>query len=159
MPGVPRVPRCATILCMREPTMSNPSHAPAHLASVPDGNLPRWRQVLARDPGADGRFFYAVKSTGIYCRPTCPSRPPAPHNVTFFSTAAAAEQSGFRPCKRCRPDQTASHRQEAIVASAADYLAPHSASRICLAELALAAATNPLTMLPACQMVLGRTPS
>lgn len=63
----------------------------------------RWAAVLARDPAADGAFFYAVKTTGIYCRPTCRARRPKRGNVAFFSGAAEAEAAGFRPCRRCRP--------------------------------------------------------
>lgn len=66
---------------------------------------PRWQQVLARDPQADGKFFYSVKTTGIYCRPTCGARTPLPENVAFHATARDAEHAGFRPCKRCKPDQ------------------------------------------------------
>lgn len=68
---------------------------------------PRWAAVVARDPAADGRFFYSVKTTGVYCRPSCASRPARPENVAFHATAAAAERAGFRPCKRCKPDQPA----------------------------------------------------
>ncbi|CAG9932133.1 DNA-binding transcriptional dual regulator/DNA repair protein Ada [Candidatus Nitrotoga arctica] len=68
-------------------------------------NDPRWSAVVARDPAAEGTFFYSVKTTGIYCRPSCPSRPARPENVQFHLTAAHAEQAGFRPCKRCQPDQ------------------------------------------------------
>lgn len=64
----------------------------------------RWQAVLARDPGASERFIYAVTSTGIYCRPTCPSRRPRRENVAFFATAEEARRAGFRPCQRCRPD-------------------------------------------------------
>ncbi len=66
---------------------------------------PRWAAVLARDPQADGRFVYSVSTTGVYCRPSCPSRAARPENVAFHVTAAEAERAGFRPCKRCRPDQ------------------------------------------------------
>ncbi|WP_428266687.1 bifunctional DNA-binding transcriptional regulator/O6-methylguanine-DNA methyltransferase Ada [Haliangium sp.] len=66
---------------------------------------PRWAVVRARDARADGRFVYSVKTTGVYCRPSCPSRPARPENVAFHDTAAAAERAGFRPCKRCRPEQ------------------------------------------------------
>jgi AraC family transcriptional regulator of adaptative response/methylated-DNA-[protein]-cysteine methyltransferase len=66
---------------------------------------PRWPLVVARDVSADGGFFYAVKTTGIYCRPSCAARLARPENVSFFETSAAAEKAGFRPCKRCRPDQ------------------------------------------------------
>ncbi len=67
----------------------------------------RWRAVLARDPQADGSFYYAVRSTGIYCRPSCPSRKPAREQVFFFLLPEAAEQAGYRPCRRCSPRGTA----------------------------------------------------
>ncbi|RKH47430.1 bifunctional DNA-binding transcriptional regulator/O6-methylguanine-DNA methyltransferase Ada [Corallococcus sicarius] len=66
---------------------------------------PRWAAVLARDAGADGRFFYSVRTTGVYCRPSCGARTPRPENVAFHATTAAAEQAGFRACKRCKPGQ------------------------------------------------------
>ncbi|MGE4195353.1 MAG: bifunctional DNA-binding transcriptional regulator/O6-methylguanine-DNA methyltransferase Ada [Pseudodesulfovibrio sp.] len=69
----------------------------------------RLRAVLDRDSNAAGRFCYAVRTTGIYCLPGCPSRAPRPENVEFFETPAQAEQAGYRPCKRCRPDDPA-HR-------------------------------------------------
>ncbi len=73
----------------------------------------RWQAVLTRDPGADGSFYYAVRSTGIYCRPTCPSRRPRRENVAFFETPEAAEQAGFRACQRCRPSEVSS-RESAV---------------------------------------------
>ena len=63
-----------------------------------------YRAVKLRDARFDGRFFTAVKTTGIYCRPICPARTPLSKNVTFFPTAAAAQEAGFRPCLRCRPE-------------------------------------------------------
>jgi AraC family transcriptional regulator, regulatory protein of adaptative response / methylated-DNA-[protein]-cysteine methyltransferase len=65
---------------------------------------PRWAALVARDPKADGRFVYSVRSTGVYCRPSCAARPARPENVQFHDSSAAAEQAGFRACKRCRPD-------------------------------------------------------
>ncbi|MGB0035605.1 MAG: bifunctional DNA-binding transcriptional regulator/O6-methylguanine-DNA methyltransferase Ada, partial [Candidatus Acidiferrales bacterium] len=62
-----------------------------------------WRAVQSRDRGADGDFVYAVRSTGIYCRPSCPSRKPRREQVVFFSLPEAAEQKGFRACQRCKP--------------------------------------------------------
>lgn len=64
---------------------------------------PRWPTVLARDPRADGQFYFAVATTGVYCRPSCAARLPRPENVRFFTTPAAAEAGGFRACKRCKP--------------------------------------------------------
>jgi AraC family transcriptional regulator of adaptative response/methylated-DNA-[protein]-cysteine methyltransferase len=63
-----------------------------------------WDAVTARDRANDGVFFYAVTSTGIYCRPSCPSKRPRRENVVFFRAREAAERAGFRPCKRCKPD-------------------------------------------------------
>ncbi len=63
-----------------------------------------YRAVCQRDPRFDGRFFTGVKTTGIYCRPICPARTPRSENVTFYPTAAAAQEAGFRPCLRCRPE-------------------------------------------------------
>jgi AraC family transcriptional regulator, regulatory protein of adaptative response / methylated-DNA-[protein]-cysteine methyltransferase len=66
---------------------------------------PRWARVLARDPAADGQFFYSVRTTGVYCRPSCAARHARPENVAFHLTPADAERAGFRPCQRCQPDQ------------------------------------------------------
>ncbi|WP_148864516.1 bifunctional DNA-binding transcriptional regulator/O6-methylguanine-DNA methyltransferase Ada [Marinobacter fonticola] len=66
---------------------------------------PRWAALQNRDPQADGRFVYAVRTTGVYCRPACPSRLAKPENIEFHDTAGAAERAGYRPCKRCRPDE------------------------------------------------------
>ena len=66
---------------------------------------PRWAAVSDRDPEADGRFFYSVRTTGVYCRPSCPSRRAKPENIAFYATAADAERAGFRACRRCKPDQ------------------------------------------------------
>jgi AraC family transcriptional regulator, regulatory protein of adaptative response / DNA-3-methyladenine glycosylase II len=63
-----------------------------------------YQAVLSRDARFDGRFFTAVRTTGIYCRPICPAPTPKAANVQFFPCAAAAEAAGFRPCRRCRPD-------------------------------------------------------
>ncbi len=62
-----------------------------------------WEAVLTKDAGMDGAFYYAVTTTGVYCRPSCPSRPPKRANVLFFRDADAAEQAGYRACRRCRP--------------------------------------------------------
>jgi AraC family transcriptional regulator of adaptative response/methylated-DNA-[protein]-cysteine methyltransferase len=64
-----------------------------------------WAAVLARDEDYDGRFVYAVATTGVYCRPTCPSRRPRRENVAFYAAPGEAEAAGFRACRRCRPDR------------------------------------------------------
>ena len=63
-----------------------------------------WAAIVRRDARFDGRFFTAVRTTGIYCRPTCTCRRPRRENVSFYASAAAAARAGFRPCKRCRPE-------------------------------------------------------
>jgi AraC family transcriptional regulator of adaptative response/methylated-DNA-[protein]-cysteine methyltransferase len=63
----------------------------------------KWSMVLARDARADGRFVYAVRSTGVFCRPSCPSRRPRMENVEFFDSPAQAQRAGYRPCRRCSP--------------------------------------------------------
>jgi len=67
----------------------------------------RWNAVVCRDPNADGHFFYSVKTTGVYCRPSCAARRARRENVRFHPNCKAAEQAGFRPCKRCRPNNVA----------------------------------------------------
>jgi AraC family transcriptional regulator of adaptative response/methylated-DNA-[protein]-cysteine methyltransferase len=73
-----------------------------HDTTIDEARL--WRAVLERDPKQDGRFVYAVHTTGVYCRPVCPSRRAKRENVSFYKSALAARAAGFRACKRCRPD-------------------------------------------------------
>jgi len=82
-----------------------------------------WESVLRRDPSADARFLYGVTTTGIYCRPSCPSRRPKRDNVAFFSSAEAAERAGFRACQRCRPDRAKEPNH--AVERARDYIDAH----------------------------------
>jgi AraC family transcriptional regulator, regulatory protein of adaptative response / methylated-DNA-[protein]-cysteine methyltransferase len=70
-----------------------------------DTRAARWAALRARDARADGSFYYSVKTTGVYCRPSCAARPARPENVEFHATTAEAERAGFRACKRCKPDQ------------------------------------------------------
>lgn len=74
-------------------------------AERPTERDPRWRTVVARDRTCDGQFVYSVATTGVYCRPSCGARLAKPDNVRFHASCADAERAGFRPCKRCRPDQ------------------------------------------------------
>jgi AraC family transcriptional regulator of adaptative response/methylated-DNA-[protein]-cysteine methyltransferase len=73
----------------------------------------RWKSILMRDPRADGKFYYSVKTTGVYCRPSCAARRAKPENVQFHATCAEAERAGFRPCRRCRPGQESLASQHA----------------------------------------------
>lgn len=84
-----------------------------YLAAPAPGDEERWQAVLAGDASFDGVFVYAVRSTGVYCRPSCPARRPGRERVRFFDVPAAAERVGFRPCRRCRPDRAAGLAVEA----------------------------------------------
>ena len=73
----------------------------------------RWAAVLARSAAADGSFWYSVLSTGVYCRPSCAARTPRPENVRFHASCADAENAGFRPCQRCKPQQPSAQSHHA----------------------------------------------
>jgi AraC family transcriptional regulator of adaptative response/methylated-DNA-[protein]-cysteine methyltransferase len=79
----------------------------------------RWAAVVSRDGRADESFFFCVKTTGVYCRPSCPARTPKRENVVFHVTREAAAKAGFRPCKRCKPDQPALAQRHAATIAAA----------------------------------------
>ncbi|MEM0908884.1 MAG: bifunctional DNA-binding transcriptional regulator/O6-methylguanine-DNA methyltransferase Ada [Pseudomonadota bacterium] len=78
-----------------------------------------WAAVCARDPAMDGVFVFAVRTTGVYCRPSCPARQPLRQNVTFYALAKDARAAGYRPCKRCRPDEISTHQRDALLVEAA----------------------------------------
>ena len=113
-----------------------------------------WQQVLARDASAG--FVYAVATTGIFCRPSCPSRRPAAANVRFFPDAAAALASGYRACKRCTP--LGELREATTVARLCRYLAAHRDRAVTLADLARIANSSPFTVQRMFTRVLGISP-
>jgi AraC family transcriptional regulator of adaptative response/methylated-DNA-[protein]-cysteine methyltransferase len=121
----------------------------------------QWQQVLERDANADGKFFYAVQSTGIVCRPTCPSRRPTRANVRFFPTLAEALKAGYRACRRCHPERTtpAPDPQVRAVARAARYLKDHAGQRVTTNELADAAGINRLALHRAFKRIFGISPA
>src|ERR1700759_845614 len=80
---------------------------------------PRWARVLARDRSADGHLWYSVATTGVYCRPSCPSRTANPKNVQLHDTLASARATGFRPCKRCNPEGLSGDAQNAAMVAKA----------------------------------------
>jgi AraC family transcriptional regulator of adaptative response/methylated-DNA-[protein]-cysteine methyltransferase len=79
--------------------------------TLPTEMDPRWSSIVARDAAADGTFYYSVATTGVYCVPSCSARLARPETVRFHSTRQQAEEAGFRPCKRCTPDQREPKRQ------------------------------------------------
>jgi AraC family transcriptional regulator of adaptative response/methylated-DNA-[protein]-cysteine methyltransferase len=117
-----------------------------------------WGAVENRDAGADGSFFYGVRTTGVYCRPGCASRRPLRTNAVFFETTAAAEADGFRPCKRCRPaDVSAASRHLAAIEKACALLRD-SDSMPSLAELADAASISRFHFHRVFKQITGATP-
>jgi AraC family transcriptional regulator of adaptative response/methylated-DNA-[protein]-cysteine methyltransferase len=115
-----------------------------------------WRATLARDSRADGSFVLAVRSTHIYCRPSCPARRPLRRNVTFFRTQEEAEKQGYRACLRCRPNEIAS--PVALVQRAADQLAESSEEGVRLGTVAAALGTTQATLRRAFLQVTGLKP-
>lgn len=96
-----------------------------------------WRAVLARDATYDGRFYFAVRSTGVYCKPSCAARRPKRENVAFFESPAAAEAAGFRACLRCHPREFAhASAIDRAVERATQFLEQHADRAVTLAELA-----------------------
>jgi len=142
-------------------TSAHPTLMPTNPKSAPSVFAGRaWQQVLARDASADGQFVYAVKSTGVYCRPSCPSRRPERKNVSFFPTPAQAEAAGFRACLRCEPLRTAPKPdiQADAIAKAAAFLSTHAGERTKLDDLADAAGLGKFALQRGFKRVLGVTP-
>ncbi|PCI64753.1 MAG: bifunctional DNA-binding transcriptional regulator/O6-methylguanine-DNA methyltransferase Ada [Kordiimonadales bacterium] len=79
----------------------------------------RWKAMRSRDAGANGSFYFAVLTTGVYCLPSCAARPPLRENISFYDTPAEAEKAGYRPCKRCKPLLPPLAERHALVAAAA----------------------------------------
>jgi len=115
------------------------SAAMTALATANSEHTERWAALAARDGRADGRFVYAVRTTGVYCRPSCPSRAARPENVTFHATCAEAEAAGFRPCRRCRPNEPGLPERRAEAVARACRLIESAETMPPLADLAQAA--------------------
>jgi AraC family transcriptional regulator of adaptative response/methylated-DNA-[protein]-cysteine methyltransferase len=120
-----------------------------------------WESVLQRDASADGRLLYGVTTTGIYCRPSCPSRRPKRNNVTFFSSAEAAERAGFRACQRCRPNRAKA--SNGPVERAREYIDRHvgdlADERITLEVLSETAGLSPYHLQRKFKELVGLTPA
>jgi AraC family transcriptional regulator of adaptative response/methylated-DNA-[protein]-cysteine methyltransferase len=119
---------------------------------------PRWEAVAARSAAADGTFYYSVRTTGVYCRPSCGARLPRPENVRFHATREDAERAGFRPCKRCRPDRPPLAEQHAATVTEICRLIQTAARAPSLEELAARAAMSPFHFHRVFKAVTGVTP-
>lgn len=109
------------------------------LQQPPTGPDAWWAQVVARDRAADGVFYYSVSTTGVFCRPSCPSRQANRHHVAFHDSIAACKRAGFRPCRRCRPDQPPLRDRHAAVVARACRLIEQAEEPPDLAALAASA--------------------
>jgi len=119
---------------------------------------PRWEAVLARDARAESDFVYSVATTGVYCRPTCAARTPNPGNVAFHADPAAAEAAGFRPCKRCRPDEAPLAERQAGLVAAACRRIETAEEPLSLGELADGAGLSPHHFHRLFRAITGLTP-
>ncbi|HSP17682.1 MAG TPA: Ada metal-binding domain-containing protein [Thermoanaerobaculia bacterium] len=116
----------------------------------------QWRSVLQRDRRQDGRFYYAVRTTRIYCRPSCPSRRPLRTRVEFFGTPAEAEEAGYRPCLRCRPKET--DAQIRLITETCRLIDRHLEETLALDDLAGAAGVSGFHLLRMFRRTLGVSP-
>lgn len=119
---------------------------------------PRWTQVLARDAAVDGQFVYGVTTTGVYCRPSCPSRAAKPQNVRFFAANSEAEAAGFRACRRCRPAGESSAQETAAKIAAAARLIDEAETPPVLEDLAQAVGLSPFHFHRVFKAATGLTP-
>jgi AraC family transcriptional regulator of adaptative response/methylated-DNA-[protein]-cysteine methyltransferase len=136
--------------------MKTPDKNAAYVAATLSD--PRWPMVQARDARADGSFFYSVRTTGVYCRPSCAARPARPENVAFHESAAAAERAGFRPCKRCKPDQLSLQEQHATMITASCRLIESAETAPTLEQLAKPTGLSPFHFHRVFKAITGLTP-
>src|SRR5277367_6154714 len=118
----------------------------------------RWQAVLARDARQDGKFVFAVSSTCVYCRPSCPARRPRPENVTFFREPDQAEKAGYRACLRCRPKAGSGNGTTDTVKAMCRYLEQHLDEPLTLARLGSEFHQSPFHLQRTVKSVLGITP-
>lgn len=112
--------------------------------------------IKRRDRNYDGRFVYAVITTGVYCRPTCAARPARPENLRFFATTTDAAKAGFRACKRCKPDDAS--RDTAQLKTIADYIEAHADEKLTLSRLAQRFGLSPSHFQRSFKAAFGVTP-
>jgi AraC family transcriptional regulator, regulatory protein of adaptative response / methylated-DNA-[protein]-cysteine methyltransferase len=118
----------------------------------------RWDAVISKDKRADGRFFFSVRTTGVYCRPSCPARRARRENVAFHLSCDAAEAAGFRACKRCRPREASQSERDAALIASACSLMEKSDEPLRLAKLAAASGLSPFHFHRLFRAATGLTP-
>lgn len=118
-----------------------------------------WKATVNNDGSYDGRFFYAVRTTGIVCRPSCKSKPPCRDNVEYFTDIREAIKVGYRPCKRCRPESAAPYRPELeVVEKVSALLAKEYANPAILEELPARVGVSKFHLGRLFKAVTGKTP-
>jgi len=120
---------------------------------------PRWASILERDKSADGTFYYSVRTTGVYCRPSCAARLARPENVSFFRTIEEAEAAGFRACKRCKPNGRSLEEENAAIVARVCRLIERSEESLSLEKLAKFAGLSVFHLHRTFKAVTGLTPS
>ncbi len=124
-----------------------------------DTDAARWASLQAHDKSADGSFVYAVRTTGVFCRPSCPARTPKRENVTFYPNAAQAQAAGYRPCQRCRPLAALGRDpNSALMQDMAAYIVAHAGQALPLARLADQAGLSPFHFQRIFKAVIGVSP-
>ncbi|NIJ33789.1 bifunctional DNA-binding transcriptional regulator/O6-methylguanine-DNA methyltransferase Ada [Sphingomonas oligoaromativorans] len=121
--------------------MTKPKAPQPISSSVTDD--PRWARIVARDKSADGQFWFSVATTGIYCRPSCPSRTANPKNVQIHDTLEDARATGFRPCQRCKPEGLTVEAENAVLIARACRIIEESEEEASLEALAAAVGRSP----------------
>ena len=132
--------------------------ASSHPIQAQPGDDKRWNAVVERDSGRDGEFVFAVSSTGVYCRPSCPARRPRRENVTFFTHPDRAEKAGFRACLRCRPRSISGDPQADSAKEICRYIEQHLDEPITLARLGKVFRQSPFLLQRRFKAALGITP-
>ncbi len=145
---------CASaILTEDEPAAMIPERNEGHL-----NEDQYWAAVVARDPRRDGMFVFAVSTTGVYCRPSCPARRPRREKVTFFARPEQAEKAGFRACLRCRPQLLSGNPQSDAVKAICRYIEQHLDEPVTLQRLGKVFRQSPFHLQRRFKTVLGITP-
>jgi AraC family transcriptional regulator of adaptative response/methylated-DNA-[protein]-cysteine methyltransferase len=134
-------PKMIAMPATTRPATTRKRTTPAKAPSVADD--PRWAHVVARDKAADGRFWYSVSTTGVYCRPSCPSRVANPANVQLHDTLESARATGFRPCRRCNPEGPSIEGEHAALVARACRIIEESEEAPSLEKLAAALGRSP----------------
>jgi len=148
----------AGAILAQKPANQMPSAHSNTTKSEPPSDERRWNAVVARDSARDGEFVFAVATTGVYCRPSCPAKRPRRENVTFFLRPEQAEKAGFRACLRCRPRSVSGNPQSDAAKEICRYIEQHLDEPITLERLGRVFRQSPFHLQRRFKAALGITP-